>query len=196
MALGGLGLAFLVIPYYVVIDAGSLAAFRASPPAEGAAFLAGLNPVFVVATCVFVLLALFGAMAAGYRVRGLLLIGIGMIVTALGGLPMLVAPSLWGAVATSFGVMAAGEALVGGALLARVTSGHHWRAKACFAAAALTAVLLASLPSFVIYALPREQHAVANSVLLAAAVGTTGLIGIALVAAHRTLSRFFWSETA
>jgi MFS family permease len=194
-ALGSIALALFVIPVYVVIDFGTVAIFRATPAAEGAGFLAGLNPVFVLITCVFVLVGLAGALAAGYRIRGLLLIGVGMTITAVGAVPMLVAPSEWGAVAVTIAVMAVGETLVGAAVLSRVVSGHHWRAKAIFAAIASTAVVLANVPSWFVHALPRNQQDTASVAVLASAVLLSALLGIALAAMHVPLSRLLWSES-
>lgn len=192
--LGAIALALLVIPFYVVLDFGTMAAFRATPVAESAGFLAGLNPVFVLVTCVPVLAGLFGALAAGYRIRGLLLVGVGMTITALGAVPMLIAPSEGAAVALTIAVMAIGETLVGAAILSRVVSGHYWRVKALFAATASTAVFLANTPSWFVEALPLNQQATASTIVLALAIFLSALLGIALAAAHLPLSRLLWSE--
>ena len=122
--------------------------------------------------------------------------GIGLAITALGGIPVLVAPGTWGAVLASISIMAAGEALVGSALLSRIASGHHWRAKPVFASLALGAVFVANLPSGFTASLPPEQQAAAGRLLLLAAIGVTGIAGVALAVFHRPLSRLAWPELA
>ena len=193
--LGALLLAALSIPYYLVIDLASMAPFRVATRVEGVSRLLALNPLFVTGTGVLVLAVLLGCMAAGLRARALLLVGIGLAVTSLGAVPMLIAPEARGAVVFSVAVMAAGECVVGSLLLARMVSGHHWRAKAVFGAAAFFAVILVNQHSRFVEMLPPDRQATATTIILVAAIVVTGLAGIVLAAAHLPLSRFFWPET-
>ena len=192
--LGALVLALLAIPYYLVIDTGSSAAFRTAVPVRDAAQMAALNPVYVTVTGALLLLMLGGALAAQWRIRGLLLVGVGFALTAAGGIPVLIAPGSWWAVLATMTVMAVGETFVGGALLSRIASGHHWRVKAVFVAAALTGVSFANLPSGLISTLPVDRQSFAHTILLATAIAVSGLAGAVIAVAHAPLSRFFWPE--
>lgn len=191
-----LGVAVLLalsLPWLLAQDVVGRIPFLVGTSSQNVGRLYSLNPMVVSATTLFVAAAVGACALMQVRIRAFLLIGIGLLITAVASVPVIVSPSTLAAAGVSFVVLAIGESLVGPALVSRVAAGIHWRFATLAVAIYMTGPALANLVSTVI-SWSGFHEASISRILLAICAISCAILGAAAIIGHRAFSRFLWPE--
>lgn len=184
--LGVAALFAVSLPYFLSIDMGASLALTGSDRTAVGQLLA-LNPVFVSVTCAPLLLAMIALALTGTRAPTLVLVGGGMVVAALGVVPLILLPPEGAVLLAGVAVMAMGEAVVGPLMASRVVGGLHRRLVTLVYGVFLLGVAVGNSISGVLHEAPEKWlPAIAGAIVF-----VTIMCGVLVIALHLARS-FLW----